>query len=366
MIATLSDLRPASARLAAAVALAAGCAAPPAAWAGRDQATSSPSARPELAAAQAAVDPASYGVIDWLRRMHLAARRTNYVGTFIVTAAAGNLSSSRIWHACEADLQVERVEALSGPPRSTFRRNDLVMTFLPDAKIIKSERRDNFDVFPNLLGASESAIAELYGARLLGKGRVAGIDADVVQLAPRDTLRFGYRVWSERRSGLVLKLQTLDAEGRVVEQSAFSELQLDAPVKAHALAQMMNATAGYRVERSELERTTPAAEGWSLRGPVAGFKPVSCYRRSLTARSGAEPGERTMQWTFSDGLATVSLFVEPYDARHPQQEGTMALGATNTLTRRLPDAQGEWWVTAVGEVPPQTLDAFARNLARDR
>ena len=357
------DWRPATARRAAAVALAAACATSTAVWAGRAQAPARPPG--EAATAQVAADPASYGVIDWLRRMHLAARRTSYVGTFVVTGATGNLSSARIWHACDADLQIERVETLSGPPRSTFRRNDLVMTFLPEAKLIKSERRENFDVFPNLLGASESSIAELYGARLLGKGRVAGIDADVLQLAPRDALRFGYRVWSERRSGLVLKLQTLDAEGRVVEQSAFSELQLDAPVKTHALAQMMNNTAGYRVERSELERTTPAAEGWSMRSPVAGFKPVSCYRRALTAR-GAEPGERTMQWTFSDGLATVSLFVEPDDARRPQQEGTMALGATNTLTRRIPDAQGDWWLTAVGEVPAQTLDAFARNLVRNR
>jgi len=150
-----------------------------------------------------------------------------------------------------------------------------------------------------------------------------------------------------------------------VEQSAFSELQLDAPVKARALAQMMNSTAGYRVEKSELERTTADAEGWTLRNPVAGFKPVNCYRRAWGAR-GAEPHEHTMQWTFSDGLATVSLFIEPYDAQHPQPEGVMALGATYTMTRRIPDAQGDWWLTLVGEVPPQTLDAFARNLVRNR
>jgi sigma-E factor negative regulatory protein RseB len=71
-----------------------------------------------------------------------------------------------------------------------------------------------------------------------------------------------------------------------------------------------------------------------------------------------------MQWTFSDGLATVSLFVEPYDAQRQPKEGLFALGATNTLTRRLTDAAGEWWLTAVGEVPPRTLEAFAQNLAR--
>jgi sigma-E factor negative regulatory protein RseB len=67
-----------------------------------------------------------------------------------------------------------------------------------------------------------------------------------------------------------------------------------------------------------------------------------------------------MQWVFSDGLASVSLFVEPFDARRHGQEGLMAAGATHTLTRRVQD----WWLTAVGEVPPQTLRAFAQSLER--
>ena len=37
-----------------------------------------------------------------------------------------------------------------------------------------------------------------------------------------------------------------------------------------------------------------------------------------------------------------------------------ASGATHTLTRRVQD----WWLTAVGEVPPQTLKAFAQSLER--
>lgn len=303
-------------------------------------------------------------VVEWLQRMHLASRQRSYVGTFVVSAAAGNLSSARIWHVCEGDLQLERIEVLSGPPRSTFRRNDQVVTFLPDSKVVKTEKRESLELFPNLLGAPDSSIGDFYDVRVIGKDRVAGFDTDVVQLEPRDGLRFGYRVWSERRSGLVVKLQTVDGDMRVIEQSAFSELQLDAPVNAHALAQMMRSTAGYRVEKSELERTSASKEGWSLRKPIAGFKPVSCYRRSMGVDSVA-PGH-TMQWTFSDGLASVSLFVEPYDAQRQPQEVVLALGATYTLTRRLVDKDGDWWLTAVGEVPPQTLDAFAQSLARVR
>jgi sigma-E factor negative regulatory protein RseB len=303
----------------------------------------------------------SLGVVEWLQRMHAASRQRSYVGTFVVSAPAGSLSSARIWHVCEGDLQMERIEALSGPPRSTFRRNDHVMTFLPETKVVKSEKRENLELFPNLLGTPDSSIGDFYDARVLGKDRVAGFDADVVQLEPRDGLRFGYRVWSERRSGLVVKLQTIDGENRVIEQSAFSELQLDAPVKAQALAQMMGSTAGYRIEKSELERTTASKEGWSLRAPVAGFKPVSCYRRAGSGTHG-----HTMQWTFSDGLASVSLFLEPYDAQRQAREVVLTLGATHTLTRRLASKDGDWWLTAVGEVPPQTLDAFAQSLVRAR
>lgn len=304
-------------------------------------------------------------VDQWLQRMHAASRQRSYVGTFVVSAALGNLSSARIWHVCEGDLLLERIEVLSGPPRSTFRRNDHVMTFLPDKKVVKSEKRENLELFPNLLGAPDSSIREFYGVRVLGRDRVAGFDTDVIHLEPRDELRFGYRAWSERRSGLVIKLQTVDAADRVVEQSAFSELQLDAPVNAHSLAQMMDSTAGYRVEKTQLERTTASKEGWALRAPVAGFKPINCYRRSLGASAGGMQAQ-TMQWTFSDGLATVSLFVEPYDAARQAREGLLALGATYTLTRRLTDRGSDWWLTAVGEVPPQTLDAFARNLMRVR
>lgn len=305
-------------------------------------------------------DTPNLGVVDWLKRMHGAAKSHSYVGTFVVSVAAGNLSSARIWHACEGDLQIERVDVLSGPPRTTFRRNEQVLTFLPDQRVIKSEKRENSELFPNLLGTPDSAIADFYTVKVVGKGRVAGFDTDVIQLMPRDNLRFGYRVWTEKRSGLLTKLQTVDNDGRVVEQSAFSELQLDAPVKVQALSQMMGSTAGYKLEKSQVERTTAQAEGWSLKSQVPGFKPTSCYRRVF---GGATGSERTLQWTFSDGLATVSLFLEPYDAKRDAQEGVLALGATNTLTRRLADPTGDWWLTAVGEVPPRTLEAFAQSLS---
>jgi len=290
-------------------------------------------------------------------RMHEASRLRSYVGTFVVSSSSGGMSSSRIWHACNGEQQVERVESLTGAPRSTFRRNDEVVTFIPESRVVRTEKRESLGLFPSLLKSTGSSIPAFYSARRVGSDRVAGFEADVVQLAPKDNLRFGYRVWSEKKTGLVVKLQTMDPEGNVLEQAAFSELALDAPVRIEKLNQMMGATEGWRVEKSDAVKTTAAAEGWQMRSAVAGFKPISCYLRPA---SGAPTADGTLQWVFSDGLAAVSLFVEPYDRQRHTQEGVFASGATQTLTRRIQD----WWLTAVGEVPPQTLKAFALNLER--
>jgi sigma-E factor negative regulatory protein RseB len=307
--------------------------------------------------APAAVQAPERSVGEWLLRMHDAARQRSYIGTFVVSSNNGGMASARIWHACEGDIQAERVESLTGAPRSVFRRNEQVVTFLPESRVVRTERRESLGIFTNLLKSSDSSIPEFYTARRVGAERVAGFEADVVQLAPKDNLRFGYRIWSEKKSGLVVKLQTVDAEGNVLEQSAFSELALDAPVRVDKLSQMMGATEGWRVERADAAKTSPEAEGWQLRSPVPGFKPVSCYKRPI---AGAGAPEGTMQWIFSDGLAAVSLFVESYDRQRHVQEGLFSSGATQTLTRRMQD----WWLTAVGEVPPQTLRAFAQSLER--
>jgi len=300
----------------------------------------------------------SKNINEWLMRMHEASRNRSYVGTFVVSSG-GVMSSAKIWHVCDGSQQMERVDNLTGPRRSTFRHNDQVVTFMPDDKLVRTEKRESLGLFPALLqSAAGSHIGDFYQARQEGRERVAGVDADVIALAPRDAMRFGYRVWAEQKRGLVVKLQTLDTDGRVLEQAAFSELQFDAPVKIEKLAQMMNKVDGYRVEKPDLVKTTASAEGWALRKPVAGFQPMSCHKRPRGVQTGGEP----MQWVFSDGLASVSIFVEPLDPQRHVRESRMSMGATQSLTRRV-DA---WWLTVMGEVPMTTLGLFADGLERKK
>lgn len=315
---------------------------------------------PQPAASQEAIG-APQSVAQWLMHLHEAARQRAYVGTFVVTAGS-YMSSARIWHVCEGAQQIERVESLTGVPRTTYRRNDEVMTYLPGNRVVVAEKRAALGLFPNLLNQADASIAQFYQLKPLGRDRVAGLLADVVQLVPRDSWRLGYRVWTEQATGLVIKLQTLDPAQTVLEQAAFSELKLAQPVSWAKLAAMMDNTEGYVVKKKELVRTTADQEGWLFKVGVPGFNPVSCHRHQEGAMA-ANGG--SLQCVFSDGLASVSMFIEAFDAaRHskPQRHDSFAMGATHMQTRRV----GDWWVSAVGEVPQQTLQSFAQGLERKK
>jgi sigma-E factor negative regulatory protein RseB len=304
----------------------------------------------------------SRSVLDWLSRMHEASRQRAYTGTLVVSDGVA-MAASRIWHVCDGTQQMERIETLTGAPRTTIRHNNDVITFVPEAKTAWVEKRESLGLFPDLLRTPNNAIPEFYGARVGQPERIAGYLSDVVDIVPRDTWRLGYRIWSEKKTGLVVKLQTLGERGAVLEQVAFSDLQLDAPVRMDKLKQLMADTKGYDVHRSTLKKTTPEAEGWRLREAVPGFQSMSCQiRESTDGGLGSGSAPPPLQWVFSDGLATVSLFVEPFDAQRHGAEKASQTGATQSLTRRI----GAFWLTALGEVPPATLRRFAAALERTR
>jgi sigma-E factor negative regulatory protein RseB len=131
------------------------------------------------------------------------------------------------------------------------------------------------------------------------------------------------------------------------------------------VAKPMKKLDGYRVERPVLTKTYYEQEGWTYKNKVPGFRHVGCVKRTLVPEGGDSSKtvqHQLMQTIFSDGLAYVSIFVEPYDPSWHRKEMLMSMGATQTLMRR----HGTWWITAVGEVPPATLREFVQGLERKK
>lgn len=315
-------------------------------------------------AAQAQTAPATNDehrtVNQWLARMHEASRQRAYSGTLVVSTGSA-MSASRIWHVCDGKQQMERIETLTGAPRTTVRHNNDVITFAPDEKVAWLEKRESLGLFPELLRTPANQIPTFYGVREEGAARVAGYLADTVEILPKDGLRFGYRIWAEQRSGLVLKLQTLDEKGRVLEQLAFTELDLNAVVRMDKLTKLMNDTRGYQLIKPVLLSTTLEKQGWRLKEMVPGFLFMSCHKRAPEAAQRAEAPAVALQCVYSDGLASVSLFIEPRNGDRPSMEDAAApVGATHSVSRRI----GAFDATLLGEVPRATLVRFAQSLER--
>jgi sigma-E factor negative regulatory protein RseB len=319
-------------------------------------------------AADGAEAGASAQARAWLTRIHAAANTGNYRGT-MVFSVDGSMSSSRVWHYCVAEQTFEKLESLDGRQQQIYRHNDDVHTLWPQTRVAVLEKRETPAAWSTTPQTVDPRVLEQYELKREGRARVAGREADVFVLEPRDDARFAQRLWADQSSGLLLRADVLSlapatssAAGRtVVESTAFSEVEIGIKPQPDVVQAGMRKLEGYRVLRPTQRRTQLEAEGWALARPVAGFVMAGCVTRPLdTAGERSSAAEPVLHAVFSDGLAHVSLFVEPYNAGQHRHELQARQGATGTVMQRRKDH----WFTAVGDVPIATLKRFVDALER--
>lgn len=293
---------------------------------------------------------------QWLDRIRAAALDRSYQGT-TTFSAGGTVSSARLAHYCDGAERYERVEGLDGRRRLQYRHNDQVVTLWPGGRVAVIEHYDAVPDFPEL-PAPAPHTWEHYGLRHGGIDRVCGLGADILLLNALDGQRFSQRLWVERETGLMLRADVVDARGRVLETSAFSEVALAPRIRPRTVLAPMRKLDGYRIVHPPVVKTRLDAEGWTLARPVPGFDLVGCTRRPLDAL--AQPASPpVLQAMFCDGLAQVSLFIEPFDELRHQPMRSVS-GATHTAMSR----HGAWWLTIMGEVPMATVKLFDAALDR--
>lgn len=290
----------------------------------------------------------------WLDRIQEAARRENYEGVFVFQH--GNfVQSSRIAHyAVRGDGEFESVESLDGQQRKLLRHDDDLYTFVPERRLCVVEKRLNKDSFPALLSESGARVLAVYDPKMLGDDRVAGLEARVIELDPKDAYRFAYKLWADAKTGLLLRVQTLDASGQVLAQVAFTQVRIGVPPQKAAIAAGMRNTGGWTLVRPPVSPVDMQTQGWRIAPDVPGFHEIRELRRLMAARDPNAPPIPVDQAVFSDGLSTISVFVEPAEG-NSRKEGAGSTGATHVLVTRYRD----YWTTVLGEVPQATLQRFA-------
>ena len=296
-----------------------------------------------------------------LARMHAAANERNYQGTMVFTAG-GVVSSSRVAHFCVGEQSFERIESLDGRMQKIYRHNETVHTLWPQSNVAVIEKREALSAQAPLVPTVEPRALEQYGLIAEGRDRIAGREAEVFLLQPVDDLRYPQRLWADLASGLMLRADVIGPGKTVLESSAFSEVEIGIKPQPETVLQPLRKLSGYKVLRAQFERTQLEAEGWTMARALPGFRLTSCVKRPLEALTAADgrASEPVLQAVFSDGLTHVSLFIERFDGARHRKDVQAQLGATSALMER----RGEFWLTAMGDVPAPTLRRLLDALAR--
>ncbi|WP_082308391.1 MucB/RseB C-terminal domain-containing protein [Achromobacter sp. DMS1] len=285
-----------------------------------------------------------------LSRIQDAARQKDYSGVFMYQQGEF-IQSSRLVHVVDGTGERERLEILDGQPREYLRHNEDVQCLVPDHKTVLLERRRG-DRFPGLLLGDPARLSEQYDIRTEKTlHRVAGRQCRLITIEPRDKLRYGYRLCADVDTSLLLKAQTLNAAKGVVEQVSFTSLRLGSEVDPQDLASRWS-TRDWKVMESSMTPVDLSALGWRIHAPK-GFSVVMQVSRTMGH------GAPVNQMVLSDGLAAISVFIEPYDNQrgHHPPAGALQRGALTVYATRIAD----FWLTAVGEVPVATLEQLAES-----
>jgi sigma-E factor negative regulatory protein RseB len=302
--------------------------------------------------------------LSWLAQMDAALNSRNYDGTF-VHEHAGQTETLRVIHRNSGGALAERLVSMDGSGREFVRKGNELLTYLPDQHAVLVEESSDASLVLGNLPQMEASLTERYTVSEVQKYRLLGRDTRVIAVVPKDDYRYGYRLWIDESTAMPLKTQLRDRNDAVVEQIVFTSLSLLAQVPESRLEPGVDAR-GYRwlrrstVVSSSREQGVSNKEqaGWQATSLPPGFRLTARTTRQMPGADGP-----VAHLVFSDGLASVSVFVElkaTADTAQPAEDSSQ-LGSSATYTTLVEGHR----VTAIGEVPPATVRAIALALSAD-
>src|SRR5450631_4538352 len=302
---------------------------------------------------------------EWLQKMNQALATRNYDGTFF-HLSEGRVETMRIVHRVRGGRVTERLQSLDGSGREFVRNNGELTCYLPDQHTVLIEPRPDHSPFLGSLPQFGADVNEFYRIESLPPTRILGRAARVIAVNPKDQFRFGYRLWLDEKTAMPLKTQLCDSHGQVIEQIFFARLDMPESIPDSDLAPTV------RTDGMRWVRQGPAVDNASA--------PLAAYRASqlppgfrLTVQGAQTLGGASApasHLVYSDGLATVSVFVEEQRATAPgvtatpdtqsdaPMQGLARVGAGYAFSTVVQGHQ----VTAVGEVPAQTVEFIAHSV----
>lgn len=301
--------------------------------------------------AQAADDPQL-----WLERMSAAMSQMSYQGTFIYISD-GRMETMRITHVIDEDGTRERLASVSGPRREVVRDQTGLKWISGDDKAVMADPVVNWPMFLDQSVRGLSAHSGYYKLKLRDRKRIADRVGQRLDIIATDGFRYGYSLWLEADSGLLLQWQLNDQNGDVLAKLEFTELKM-----------------GSEVDRNELKREHLDTRQVDTGLPVVAVKPISDsshwraqwlppgFRMTANRAPSQNPDGIFQHQLYSDGIASVSLYVEPLNAATGAGLGLRELGTSHIYSREVKDVL----LTVVGDVPALTVEKIANSVSQNQ
>lgn len=296
-----------------------------------------------------AQDDASFW--QMLQKASAAAHALSYQGIFICQANKQQAKSVQIKHLYNGQQEFTRNIVLDGAPREMFSQGGDLVIYNPKNEQIVIEKRQSRHLFPDVLPADIESLKPYYALNAGNTERVAGREVQILLLAPKDQYRNRHQFWIDSEYGLILKAVTLNSRNEPIDNVAFSQINLFDTVDLDWFKPKIDTNKHYVMEENSPIVDNSPSPHWQLGELPAGFRKVN--QMLINMQSKNIPVTHVV---FSDGLASVSLFIEPLPNGAKMRNGASMMGNTSVYTR----SAGFLKVTAVGEVPEATTAHIAK------
>ncbi len=283
-----------------------------------------------------------------LEKMSSAAKNRNYQGTFILLRS-GKLSTLRVSHGMDKRGVWERLDSLNGEPRTVIRQNKEVISIFPKKKLLTIRKYEGSLFLQHKLPNNLERLKKYYRFDHTGHDRVAGYKTFVLDLVPKDKYRYGYRYWLEDDTGMLLRCDLLNTHQKIIEQMMFTRLKYLSKVPTMAFKAV--ALKKYTVKNLDDAARPVKPLTWEVTNAPVGFKLIQSHYRQLTSSA------KLLQLVYSDGLSSVSVFIEKMNNKEQHLVGDFAMGAVHAYGVH----RGDYYITVVGEAPALTVMQMAKT-----
>jgi sigma-E factor negative regulatory protein RseB len=299
---------------------------------------------------------------EWLERMNHALTANDYDGVFSHWQD-GKVEMLRIIHRVKNGEVRERLVSLDGSGREFIRTGTELACYLPDKKTVLVEKRPEQNPLLGNFPTFDEASTQFYDIQEVKRTRFNRRNTRIIAVTPKDEFRYGYRLWIDDSTAMPIRTQLCDAKGKVIEQVVFSDLTFNARIPDTAFNPEVS-TDGFQWLRNETPSGTMLASGapalWNALKLPPGF--ALTVRAAQVMPGSADP---VAHLVYSDGMASVSVFVEVQTrtlsssgANPPPSSSAARVGSSSAFSTVIDGHK----VTAVGEVPPETVKFIANSV----